>query len=75
MSSVESIRFVVTGYSWKKKAGKDPVFKVSLKAGDGHTLNLVSSSRDIFSGFPADSVVDVKIGKAQRTLDEVPEEA
>jgi len=66
------ISFVVKGYSWKSEAGKSPVFKVSLKSSDGHCLTLVSNDRSIFESFPKDETVNVKIGKAQRTLDEVP---
>lgn len=66
------IQFVVESYSWKSKAGKVPVYKVSLKSSDVHTLTLVSNDRSIFEVFPKGETVDVKIGKAQRTLDEIP---
>ena len=68
------IQFIVEGHSYKRKAGKPAVYKVSLKStrGDGHKLTLVSNSKAICEQFPEDMVVDVKVGKAQRTLDEVP---
>ena len=69
------IQFVVEAFSWKSKAGKAPVYKVSLKSSDGHTLTLLSNDRAIFEVFPKGETVDVKIGKAQRTLDEVPGQA
>ncbi len=66
------IPFVVEGYSWKSKAGKPAVFKVSLKSPGGHSLTLVGDSSSIFEVFPKGETVDVKIDKAQRTLDEIP---
>jgi len=68
------VPFVVEGHSWKSKAGKTPVYKVSLKNPDGHSLTLVSDSRKICEDFPKDAVFTVKIGRAQLTLDEVPGE-
>lgn len=68
------IQFVVEGHSYKSKAGKTPVYKVSLKNSDGHTLTLVRSDRSIFQDFPKDEVVDVKISKTERTLDDFPGE-
>ena len=61
-------------HGWKSKAGKTPMYRVSLKNADGHSLTLVSSSREICEQFPKDEVVSVKIGRTQLTLDEVPNE-
>lgn len=67
----ESIAFRVVDFGWKKKAGKDPVYKVSFKSSKGHTLTLVGDSRAIYERFPEGSKVDMKIGQAQQTLDEI----
>lgn len=69
------IQFVVKGHAFKSDAGKPPVYKVSMKSAAGHSLILVSESRGIFEGFPKGDSVDVKVGKAQRTFDEIPGEA
>ena len=69
---MDEIEFVVDSHGWKSKAGKTPVYKVSLKNPDGHSMTLVGSSRLIFEEFPKGEVVTVKIGKSQLTLDEVP---
>lgn len=68
------IQFIVEGHSYKRKAGKAARYKVSLKStrGEGHRLTLVSGSKAIWEQLPEDMVVDIKIGKAQRTLDDVP---
>ena len=68
------VQFVVNGHSWRSKAGKAPVYKVSLKNSDGHSLTLVGDSRKICEEFPKGEVVSVKIGRVQLTLDEVPDE-
>jgi len=68
------VQFVVDAHGWRSKAGKSPQYKVSLKSSDGHSLTLVSSSRDICEQFPKDEVVTVKIGRTQTTLDDVPDE-
>jgi len=69
----KSITFEVVGYNFQKKAGKGPVYKVSLKSSEGHSLTLVSDSKAIYEGFPIGDKVNVKISQAQQTLD-VPEE-
>jgi hypothetical protein len=66
-----TITFRQVGYGYSKKAGKDPVYKVSFKSSKGHTLTLVGDSRAIYERFPEGSKVDVKIGQAQQTLDEI----
>jgi len=68
------VQFVVDEHKWKSKAGKTPVYTVSLKNADGHNLTLVSSSREICEDFPKGEVVSVKIGRTQTTLDDVPDE-
>ena len=68
------IEFVVDAHGWKSKAGKAPVYRVSLKNPDGHSLTLVSSNRVICEDFPKGEVFTIKIGKSQLTLDEVPDE-
>ena len=70
----EIITFLVVGYSYKKKAGKDPVYKVQFRNENGHSLTLVGGSKEIYSGFPIDTQVDMEIVKAQKTLDEGPKE-
>ena len=57
------------GHSWKSKAGESPVYKVTLKSSDGHSLVLVGDSKALLEGFPEGECVDVKVGKAQTTLD------
>ena len=57
------------GHSWASKAGENPVYKVSLKSSDGHTLVLFGDSKALLEGFPKGECVDAKIGKAQTTLD------
>jgi len=68
-----SVRFKVSRYSYAKKAGKAAVFKVHFESKDGETLVLVSGSKEIYEGFPEGETFDVRIGKAQKTLDETPE--
>jgi hypothetical protein len=68
------LQFVVDAHSWKSKAGALPIYKVSLKNSDGHILSIVSNDRSIFEIFPKGEAVDVKIGKAQRALNEFPED-
>jgi len=68
-----SIQFIIEGYSFSKKGAKVPVYKVSFKSPDGHTLTLVSDSRTIFEGFPIGDTVNIKVGRAQKTIDEIPE--
>jgi hypothetical protein len=65
-----SVAFRQVGYGYSKKAGKDPVYKVSFKSSEGHTLTLVGDSRAIYERFPEGSKVDVKIGQAQQMLNE-----
>jgi len=74
--STGSIEFIVVSYSFNKKAGKTPTYKVNFKAADGHghVLTLVSDNRSVYEGFPIGDRVDVNIGRAQKTIDEVPEE-
>ena len=68
------IPFVVESFAWKSKAGKEPVYKVSLKNSNGHKLTLVSGSKRIFEDFPKGETVNVKVSKpVQRTL-EIPGE-
>lgn len=74
MNSDMEIDFVVKGHSYNSPAGKPTIYKVSLKSSNGHSLILVRSDRSIFSDFPKDETVTVKIGQAQRRLDEIPEE-
>lgn len=64
------IQFVVESYSWKSKAGKVLVYKVSLKSREGHSLTLVGDSGSIFEAFPKGDTVNVKISKT-KTLDEI----
>ena len=66
------IDFVVKGHSYNSPAGKPTVYKVSLKSSNGHSLTLVRSDRSVFKDFPKDETVTVKIGQAQRRLDEIP---
>jgi len=69
----DSISFEVVGYSYSRKAGKGPVYKVLFKNPEGHALTLVGSSRDIYAGFPLGDQVQVTIVRSQRTLEEGPE--
>lgn len=69
----KAIQFEVVGYSFTRKAGKGPVYKIHLKSGDGHALTLVSDTRAIYQGFPMGELVSVTISRAQRTMDEIPE--
>jgi len=69
----KSIIFEVVGYDFRKKAGKSPIYKVSLRSSDGHSLSLVSDSKAIYEDFPIGDKVNVKITQTQQTLD-VPEE-
>lgn len=70
--SAESIQFTVHSHCYSKTAEKGPIFKVKLKnRSDDHALSLVSDSRSVYEGYPIDGTVEVKIGKAQRILDEL----
>jgi len=72
--SWQTIPFLVTSYSYKKKAGKSPVFKVHLTSSLSHSLTLASESKAIYDGFPIGDTVDVKVGRAQQVLIDIPEE-
>ncbi|MCW4010052.1 MAG: hypothetical protein NWF05_05475 [Candidatus Bathyarchaeota archaeon] len=69
-----SVRFKVSRYSYAEKAATTPTYKVHFENKNGHSLVLVSSSKDIYSGFPLGETVDVKVNKAQQTLAEAAEE-
>lgn len=64
------LQFVVDAYSWKRKAGKLPVYKVSLKSKDGDSLTLSRGDSSIFEDFPKGETFDVKISKGQSNLEE-----
>lgn len=53
----------------KTETDEGTKYRVKLKAGEGHTLTLVSDSSDIFKGYPIGSTVDVEIKQQQTTLE------
>lgn len=63
-----ALTFEVVGREFKKKANKQPVFKVNLKTTEGDSLTLVSDSKDIYSGYPEGETFSVFIKKSQKTI-------
>lgn len=53
----------------KTETDEGTKYRVKLKAGDGHTLTLVSDSSEIFKGYSIGGSVDVEIKQQQTTLE------
>ena len=52
----------------RKKAGKQPQYKLILKGDGGNRLTLVSDNRAVYDGFPENTAFQVRIAKVQAVL-------
>ena len=68
MSGITEFRVVSRSKTENVKGVK---YKVRLKSGEGHTLTLVSTSEEIFAGYPIEEKIPVNIQRRFKTLQEV----
>ena len=67
-TKADNLTFETNEVAFKKKTGKNPKYKVTLKSPDGHSLTLVSESRAIWDQYPEGETFQVTVKQTQRTI-------